>query len=128
MCVERHLEHRRDAAGRRAARAGLPAFPVRSTRLVEVDVGIHDARKHDEIARVDHLGAFVHFATDCRDDAMRYGDVGGSLAGGEDDVAAADDEIGGTHTSSITMSCAPCQSVSLPISGNCSCPWVTVAK
>ena len=94
-----------------------------------MDVCIYDTGQDHEITCVDHFGAITDLAADGADDSIRDGDIGGSLAGREDDVATSNNEIGKrTHTSSIVMSCAPSQSVSLPISGSCSCPWVSVAK
>ena len=83
----------------------------------------HDTRQDDKVTGVDHVGAITDFAADGADDSIRDGDVREPLAGRENDVATSNNEIRKrTHTSSIVMSCAPSQSVSLPISGNCSCP------
>ena len=51
--VERHVDDRRDAAGRGRARRGIEPFPVGAARLVDVDVRVDDARRDDEIAGVD---------------------------------------------------------------------------
>src|SRR5712691_2286304 len=121
MGVEGHLEHRRDAPSRGTPRPRFPAFPVCPAWFIEVHVCVHDAGKDDEITCIDHFVAIADLAADGADDSIRDGDVGGPLAGREDDAAASNEEIGKrTHTSSIVMSCAPPQSVSLPISGNCS--------
>ena len=49
--VERHVDQRRDAAGRRGARRGCESFPVGAARLVDVHVRVDDARQHDESRR-----------------------------------------------------------------------------
>src|SRR5437016_3491573 len=128
MGVERHLEDRGNAAARRTARPRLPSLPLGAARLVEVDVRINDAGEHDEAARVDDFVAALHFTSYGADGSIRDGNVGGLLASRED-YGTGTYENGVAHrTSSITISCAPSQSVSLPISGNCSCPCVIVAK
>src|SRR5437899_17205 len=130
--VEGHLEHRRHAAGRCAARAGFPAFPVCSPRLVEVDVCIYHARKAHDAACIHAVAVVMDLGADCRDDAVMNRDVNATLAGGEHRGTPTDDERVSGHTthrnSSIVISCAPSQSVSLPISGSCSRPSITVAK
>ena len=125
--IEGHLEHGRHAAGGGTARSGIPAFPVGAARFVEVDVRVDDARKNDEIPRVDGLVAIPHFTSDCGDGAVDDRDVGRALPGGKNHGATTNDERA-HRTSSILISCAPSQSVSRPISGRCSCPSVTVAK
>ena len=80
--VEGHLEHRRHAAGRCAARARFPAFPVCSPRLVEVDVRIYHARQDQEAACIDGVAVVMDLGADCRDDAVTNRDVNATLAGG----------------------------------------------
>src|SRR6266545_6059091 len=128
MRVEGHLEHGRHAPGRRAACAGFPALPVGAAGFIEVYVRIHDAGQHHQVRGIDDRLGVAHFAPDCTDDSAGDGDIGWALSRGEDGGSAPDDEVGGSHTSSIMMSCAPSQSVSLPISGSCSWPCVRVAK
>src|SRR6267378_4443770 len=94
MGVERHLEHRGDAARRRPARPGFPALPVGATGLVEVNVGIHDARQHDEARGVDDLFGVAHFAPDGTDDSAGNGDIGWALSRGKDGGSAPDHEVG----------------------------------
>ena len=48
--VERHVDERRDAAGRRRARRMLEAFPLGAARIVDVHVRIDEPRK-DDVAR-----------------------------------------------------------------------------
>jgi len=59
-----------------------------------VNVCVYDTRQDDKVTCVDHFGAITDFAADGADDSIRDGDVRGPLAGGEDDVAASNDEIG----------------------------------
>ena len=128
MGVERHLEDRGDAAARRAPGPGLPALPLGAARLVEVDMAVDYAGEHDQTPGIDDFCAIRDLTADGGDDAIGDGNVGGLLASRED-YGAATYENGVAHrTSSITISCAPSQSVSLPISGSCSCPCVIVAK
>ena len=128
MSVERHLEDRGDAAARGAARPGLPALPLGAARLVEVDVAVDHAGEHDQTPGIDDCCAIRDLTADGGDDAIGDGDVGGLLASREDDGTATYDDGVAHRTSSITISWAPSQSVSLPISGSCSCPCVIVAK
>src|SRR3981081_387538 len=126
--MERHLEHRRDAAGSRAPRTRFPAFPLGATWVIKVDVGVYNTWQHYEPSSVHDLCAIAHLAPDGSDDSAGDRDIGRALSRGEDDGAAPDHEVGSGHTSSIVMSCAPSQSVSRPISGSCSWPCVRVAK
>ncbi len=128
MGVERHFEYRGDAAARRTARSGLPALPLGAARLVEVDVAVDHAGKHYQSAGIDDLFAIRDLTANRGDDPIGDGDVGGLLASREDYGTATYDDGVAHRTSSITISCAPSQSVSLPISGSCSCPCVIVAK
>src|SRR6267378_16450 len=84
--------------------------------------------RHLEARGVDDLFGVAHFAPDGTDDSAGNGDIGWALSRGKDGGSAPDHEVGRSHTSSIVMSCAPSQSVSLPISGSCSWPCVSVAK
>src|SRR6266545_775476 len=128
MRVERHFEDGRDAPGRRTARSRIPTFPLGAARLVEVDVGIDNARQDDQPGGVDDVFSIADLTADGADCAVRDGDVGGGLPCRKDGGAATDHEVRSSHTSSIVMSCAPSQSVSRPISGSCSWPCVSVAK
>jgi len=120
MRVERHFEHRRDAAGRRAARSGFPAFPVGPPWLIEMNVRVYNAWKYNEPGSIDDFFAIANFTTDGADRAVRDADVGDCLPRGKDGGAAPDHDVRSGHTSSIVMSCAPSQRVSRPISGSCS--------
>jgi hypothetical protein len=75
--VERHVEERRDTAGRGGARGGLEAFPLGASGLVHVDVRVHEPRENDEVARVDE-GPFgnVRDVADTGDLAMLHMDGG----------------------------------------------------
>jgi hypothetical protein len=92
--VEGHFENGRHTTGGRSACAGFPTLPLRSTRLVEVDVRIYDTGEHHETAGVDHHFTVTDFAADCRDDSISDGDVSGLLAGGKDDDTATNKKVG----------------------------------
>ncbi len=49
MGIERHVEDGCRAARRRRARTGGEAFPIRATRLIEMNVGVDDAGKNGQI-------------------------------------------------------------------------------
>ena len=51
----RHLEHRRDAAQHRAARAGFEVFLVGEAGLAEMHMAVDHARQHMQAAAVDGL-------------------------------------------------------------------------
>ncbi len=50
--VQRHVDDGGHPAGRRRAGRGLKPFPLGASRLVDVDVGVHDAGKECRVARV----------------------------------------------------------------------------
>src|SRR6266487_3778463 len=79
MCVKRHFEDGRDAAGRRTARSRRPPLPVGSTRFVEVDMGVYDTWQDDEPGCVDDFFSTVDLTADGADGAVRDGDVGDGL-------------------------------------------------
>jgi hypothetical protein len=91
--VERHVDDRRHAARRRGPRRGVEAFPGRASGLVDVDVGVDDAGRHDEIARVVKVGSAGHVAVlrDAADSASFDVDRRGFHAVGHDDAAASND-------------------------------------
>src|SRR5438874_5951964 len=53
MRIQRHLKHGRCSAGRSRARTSGEAFPFRPARLVEMNVGVDDARENCQAARID---------------------------------------------------------------------------
>ena len=53
MRVERHIEKGRGAARGAGAGAGGDAFPVGAAGLVEMHVGIDDARQHEQACRIE---------------------------------------------------------------------------
>src|SRR5580765_3065307 len=57
--VQRHVDDRRDATGRRRPRRGVEPLPIGAARLVDMDMGVNDARRDDEVAGV---VAIVHIA------------------------------------------------------------------
>src|SRR5438874_1938869 len=128
MGVQWHLEYGADTAPCRAAGAGFPSFPLGAAGLIEVDVTVDDARKDNQAAGIDDFSTIRDLTADRCDDAIGDGNLGWLLASREDYGAAANNDGVAHRTSSITISCAPSQSVSLPISGSCSCPCMTVAK
>ena len=52
--VERHVDERRDAAGRGRARRRVESFPFGPARLVDVHVRVDEAGHHDGISCIDH--------------------------------------------------------------------------
>ena len=54
--VQRHVDDRGYATGRGRPRRGVEALPIGAARLVDVDMGVDDARRHDEVAGVVTLG------------------------------------------------------------------------
>src|SRR6266852_5239506 len=112
----------------RAAPRVPASHPSHPARPVEVDVAVDHAGKHNQSAGIDDFFAIRDLTADGGDDAIGDGDVGGLLASREDYGTATYDDGVAHRTSSITISCAPSQSVSLPISASCSCPCVIVAK
>src|SRR6185295_4659338 len=51
--VERHVNHRRDAAGGGRSCGRVESFPLRAARLVDMDVGVDNAWRNEKIAGVD---------------------------------------------------------------------------
>ena len=76
---ERHVAHRRDAARRRGARAGVKVIDPRERPLLndgggEVDMHIHASRDDDFAFGRDHL-AGLHGSPDLNDLAVRDSNV-----------------------------------------------------
>ena len=51
--IERHVHEGRDAPGRGSTRGVFESFPIGPAGIVDVDVGIDEARKHDVRSKVD---------------------------------------------------------------------------
>ena len=93
--VERHVDNRRDAAGRRRARGRVEAFPVGAAGLVDVHVRVDDAGRDHEVAAVDDVRAIgqVRGPFDVDNSAVVDLDRGGCDRIGEHDARAADDQL-----------------------------------
>jgi hypothetical protein len=91
---------------------------------------VDDAGQHEQPAGIDlaRVGVVGQGRLDGRDAPTLDGNVGGAAGLGRDDGPAANDQPAAYATSSMTMSCAPSQSTSRPISLSCSRPAVMVAK
>ncbi len=87
--VQGHVEQGRDTAGRRGAGDGGEALPLGASRLVDVDVGVHQAGDEDLVGGdVDDLGVVPGV------------DVGGQSRGDGDDGLAVDDDRDGAEDGS----------------------------
>ena len=60
--VEGHVDEGRDPARRRRARGAREALPLGASRLVDVDVGVHEARHHDPRSEIAAGAAGRHIA------------------------------------------------------------------
>jgi len=117
--------------GRRrgGAAAVVPALPLCTAGIVEVDVRVDDPRQREEPTGLDLGARAARSRLDERADPA-VGDEEVARKGAvRDDRRAADREIGVRgQASSIVKSCAPSQRVSFPTAARCSVPSMTVAK
>ena len=93
--VERHVDDRRHAAGRRGPRAGLEPFPLRPARFVDVYVRIDQPGQEDTIADVDDARArrAVAVRRDGGNAPVADEDRRGADTAGGHDSLAGDDEF-----------------------------------
>ena len=91
-----HLEHRRDAAEHRAARAAFQVLLVGQARLAEMHLAVDHARQHMQAAAVDHLtGGSPRQVADRRKPAGPNTEVAGGHAVLIDHGAALEDQVVG---------------------------------
>ena len=90
----RHLEHGRDPAQGRRARAALQIFLPLQPRLAEMDLGVDHPRQHGQAGGVDGLaGRGLGQITDHHDPPVADTDIGAAVAGMVGDIAAANDQV-----------------------------------
>jgi len=83
----------------------LEAFPIGAPGIVDVDVRVHQAREHDEAARIDLTSVRRvlngGWTTNRRDSSVIDLDRGRTEAVGQNDAFAFDDESGAVHHAPI---------------------------
>lgn len=94
--VEGHVDQGRDATGRRGARGGPEALPLRAAGVVDVHVGVDEAWQQDVVAEVLHSGSGRHLGVvreHGRDLSPGDGDRGGPRPFGGDHARRAQDQF-----------------------------------